>query len=104
MKTLLIASLAAMLLATPVSAQSSNLFKSFERAVERVANAGERAVRRIDVGVARVERRHDLCEDRADGSGTAYVDCFVVQPIANSDGVKAVRSWSNSVWRRVSSL
>ena len=96
MKALLIASLAAVLLTTPTLAQSSP-FKSFERAVERVTNAGERAVRRL-------ERRHDTCEDRADGSGTEYLDCFVVRPIASSEAVAAVRSWSNTAWRRLSSL
>jgi len=103
MKALLIASLAAVLLTTPTLAQS-NPFKSFERAVERVTNAGERAVRRVEIGVAQVERRHDTCEDRADGSGTEYLDCFVVRPIANSEAVAAVRSWSNTAWRRLSSL
>ena len=103
MKTLIIASLAALLLTSPTLAQSSP-FKSFERAVERVSNAGERAVRRVEIGVAQVERRHDTCEDRADGSGTEYLDCFVVRPIANSDAVATVRSWSNTAWRRLSSL
>ncbi len=103
MKALIIASLAAVLLATPVAAQS-NPFKSFERAVERVGAEGNKVVRRVDAGLAQVERRHNTCEDRADGSGTEYLDCFVVRPIANSEAVATVRTWSNTAWRRLASL
>jgi hypothetical protein len=103
LKALVIASLVAALLVTPVAAQS-NPFKSFERAVERVAAEGNKAVRRLDGGLARVEARHNNCEKSADGSGAAYLDCFVVRPVANSRPVVAVRSWSDAAWRRLTAL
>ena len=105
MKALFVVSLTIAL--TPTWAQSFNPFtpnRSFERAVSRLTDAGNKAVRRIDAGFSTVEKRHNSCEKRADGSGAAYLDCFVVRPIANSDGAVAVRSWGESLRRQLASL
>jgi hypothetical protein len=107
MKALFVVSLTIALLVTPTWAQSFNPFtpnKSFERAVSRLTDAGNKAVRRIDAGFSTVEKRHNSCEKRADGSGAAYLDCFVVRPIANSEGAVAVRSWGESLRRQLASL
>jgi hypothetical protein len=107
LKAVFIVSLAAALLVTPSWAQSFNPFKpskSFEQAVSRLTDASNRAVHRLEAGFNSVEKRHSTCERRADGSGAAYVDCFVVRPIANSDAGVAVRSWGDALRLRLSAL
>lgn len=107
MKALFIVSLAAALLVTPTWAQSFNPFKpskSFEQAVSRLTDAGNRAVDRIEAGLSSVETRHRSCQKRADGSGAAYMDCVVVRPIVNSDAGVAVRSWGDELLQRLAAL
>ena len=107
MKALVIVSLAAALTVSSANAQSFNPFKpskSFEQAVSRLSDAGNRAVDRIEAGLSSVETRHRSCQKRADGSGVAYVDCVVVRPIVKSDAGVAVRNWGDELMQRLAAL